>query len=111
MLNSISQLLNTLGLARRAGRLIIGQDHVFAQIRKKTSLLIILVNDSSKSVQRSVNSAVEREEAKLIILKNTDRETLGSSLGINSVQIVALPMQCGFAKKILTLNDRSDADE
>ncbi|NLV82536.1 MAG: hypothetical protein GXZ18_05995 [Synergistaceae bacterium] len=111
MLDNITQLLNTLGLARRSGRLIIGQDHVFAQMKKNEDLLILLVNNSSKSVQRSVSAAVERKEAKLIILKNTDRETLGSNLGINSVQIVALPKQSGFAKKIIILNDRSDADE
>ncbi|MDO5562307.1 MAG: hypothetical protein Q4F74_01700 [Synergistaceae bacterium] len=109
-MNGCEPLLNTLGMARRAGRLVIGQDHVFAEC-KKCDLLVILANDCSSSVLRDVNAAVGRGSVKTITLDNVDRSELGRRIGVNTAQIVALQSNDGFARKVLSLQDRSDADE
>ena len=46
-----------------------------------------------------------------ITLDEIDRTALGAQLGIRGAQVTALIRQSGFAKNILLLNDRSDADE
>lgn len=104
------ELMNILGLSRRAGILLIGQDHVFAAGRHNEKLVVIVTSDCSASVLRSLKPKVERGEAVLLKLDDTDRTVLGSHLGVGSAQVVALP-QGGLAKKVLAIYDRSDADE
>lgn len=104
------ELMNILGLARRAGILLIGQDQVFAGGKHSEKLVVIVTSDCSASVLRSLKPRVERGEAVLLKLENTDRTTLGSHLGVGSAQIAALP-HGGLAKKVLAIYDRSDANE
>lgn len=102
-------LMNVLGLSRRAGILLIGQDQVFAG-KNDEKLVVIVTSDCSAAVLRSLKPKVEREEIVLLELENTDRTTLGSYLGVGSAQIAALP-HGGLAKKVLAIYDRSDANE
>ena len=104
------ELMNILGLSRRAGILLIGQDRVFAAGRHNEKLIVIVTSDCSASVLRSLKPKVERGEAVLLRLDDIDRAVLGSHLGVGSAQIVALS-QGGLAKKVLAIYDRSDADE
>ena len=104
-------LLNTLGLAKRAGRIMAGQDHVFAELRKHLPLLVIVSDDCSPNVLRSVDAGAERGEVTKVVLKGVDRNDLGAAMGLKTAQVAAMPMQDGFAKKVLSLHDRSDADE
>lgn len=103
-------LMNILGLARRAGILLIGQDQVLAAGKSKGPWIAVVTSDCSATVQRSLQPRVERGEIVVLVLKNTDRTTLGAYLGVGSTQIAALP-QGGLAKKVLSLYNRSDADE
>ncbi len=103
------ELMNILGLSRRAGILLIGQDQVLAG-KHSEKLVVIVTSDCSANVLRSLKPRVERGEAVLLELENTDRTTLGSFLGVGSAQIAALP-QGGLAKKVLAIYDRSDANE
>ena len=110
MSNNLDKILELLGLARRANRLIIGQDDVFRQLNKNI-LLILLTSDPSKSVQNKIITKAKTNKHIVVTLQDIDREKMGISLGIRQVQVVALPLSDGFAKKILILNDRSDVDE
>lgn len=104
-------IMNILGLSRRAGILLIGQDQVLAAGAKhKEQLVVVVTSDCAANLLRSLKPRVERGEAVLLKLENTDRTTLGSYLGVGSTQIVALP-QGGLAKKVLAIYDRSGADE
>lgn len=105
-----SELFSLLGLARRAGELLIGQDKVFVAV-KKTKLLIFISDDCSESVERKAAAAVERKEAEVKKLKKTDRTVLGSHLGVKNAQIAALPYGGGFAEKALRLYYGSGANE
>ncbi len=104
-------LLNTLGLAKRAGRIMVGQDHVFAELRKHIPLLVIVSDDCSANVLRSVDAGAERGEVTKVVLRGIDRNALGAAMGLKTAQVAALSLQDGFAKKVLSLQDRSDADE
>lgn len=104
--------MDAFGMARRAGALIIGQDDVFNALRKKTKLAVFATEDCSSSVLRKLDSVAERGEAAIYRLSGVDRNGLGGSIGLVQAQIAALPLENGFAKKIITLvEDRSGADE
>jgi ribosomal protein L7Ae-like RNA K-turn-binding protein len=108
--NRESRLGSLLGLARRAGKLLLGQDEVLAELRRK-KLLIFMSNDCTSNVARRVKSAKERGAAEIIELKTTDRAALGSKAGIKSAQIVALPYGDGFADKAFRIFYGSGANE
>jgi ribosomal protein L7Ae-like RNA K-turn-binding protein len=104
------ELMNILGLSRRAGILLIGQDQVLAGDKHNEKLVVIVTSDCSVNVLRSLKPRVERGEVVLLKLEDTDRTALGSHLGVGSAQIAALP-HGGLAKKVLAIYDRSDANE
>lgn len=106
-----AKLMSTLGMARKAGHLIIGQDKVFAGMKLKTQLLVLLSCDSSSNVQKNVAFAAENGRVKMIVMEDIGRTDLGACLGIASAQVVALELSDGFADKILQLYDRGVADE
>ncbi|MCE5200933.1 MAG: hypothetical protein LLF78_00250 [Synergistaceae bacterium] len=108
--NISEQFMNTMGMARRAGKLIVGQDNVFAAM-KRDPLLVIVTDDCSASVLRSLGAGVDRGTVRVVTMKDTDRTVLGAHLGVGSAQVAALPLKSGFAKKALSLYDRSDANE
>lgn len=106
------QVFNLLGLVRRAGKLLIGQDKVLSAAKAGACLLVITSNDASEAVLRSLRPHEERGTVTRIMITDTGRTVLGRRLGITSAQITALSAQEGLAKKILNIfNDGSDADE
>lgn len=106
------RVLNLLGLARRAGKLIIGQDKVLAAAKSGVPMLVVAANDISAAVMRSLRPHEKKGAVTMLQVKEADRAELGARLGISSTQITALSEQDGLAKKILIIfNDGSDADE
>lgn len=104
------ELINILGLGRKAGILLIGQDQVKDALRAGKTLVATAACDCSRNVLRSLKGAEEHDRVTLITLGNADRRMLGRHLGVSSAQIVALPSG-GLSQKVLSLYDRSDADE
>ncbi len=101
-----------LGMARRAGALLIGQDKVLPALRKREKYALFISEDCSADVFRRAVAAEKRDEAEIFLLEGVSRALLGASLGIASAQIAALPAESGFVKKIHTLIcERRDADE
>ena len=106
------KVLDMLGMARRAGTLLVGQDKVLPAIKRTGVLAVFLTNDCSENVLRHAESAAARGSAEIFLLDKTSRIELGAYIGTASAQIAALPAESGFAKKIYTLTcERSDADE
>lgn len=106
------QLFGLLGLARRSGKLLIGQDQVITAVKTGARMLVITAEDISAAVLRSLNPAEEKGSILRITINGVDRAMLGRSVGITSTQIAALPLGHGFARKILNIfDDGSDADE
>ena len=107
------RVLNLLSLSRRANELVIGQDKIFAAIREGKALVLFAAEDCSENVLRKLRSSKAGENLNIYTLKNTDRELLGRSVGVETAQITALPVGSGLAEKIILIlsEDRSDADE
>ncbi len=104
------KILNLLGIARRAGVIFIGQDQVLESCKKYKALLVLTSDDCSENVLKSLKNAETRTSVEKIRL-NLDRTQMGQSVGTKSAQIVSIDYENGFAGKILSLMNRSDADE
>ena len=92
------QALSLLGMARRAGVLMVGQDRVFAAMRNG-ELFIIVSADCSENVLRKVTPS----NCETLVAPNFSRESLGAAVGVLNAQIVALPSGSGFVKKLKEL--------
>ena len=93
--DSDMKIRSVLGLSRKAGALIIGTDKISDS---KNKLLVMTAKDSSESV-REFSSRYENITLNMTIEELS--ETIGSRGG---VQVIALPLNSGFAKKIMNMN-------
>lgn len=104
MIDMTSRLLSQLGLARRAGELLIGQDRVFSALGANGGGFLVLVSaDCSGAVLRKL---VAKRSAIAIRLDGVTRELLGGALGIRSVQVVAISTKNGFAEKLKQFSEQ-----
>lgn len=106
-MSETERILGLLGLSRRAGRLSAGQDNVFEALHTGAEMLVIISEDCSENVLRSLKAAEERGEAKIMKLEGINRNILGARIGLKTAQVAALPLEDSFSIKILSLNDRS----
>jgi ribosomal protein L7Ae-like RNA K-turn-binding protein len=89
-----------LGIARRSGVLLLGQDQVLRSLGRR--LFVVTVPDCSPAVLRKLD-ARSGENLVCCVLSGTSRAELGRSLGVSGAQIAALPLESGFAKKLAVL--------
>lgn len=85
----MNNALTTLGLARRAGKVLMGVDAV-REYRRPVSLLIY-AKDASERVKRAL-SGVQAPS----LTPDITKEQLGSALGCKTVAVVAV-LDAGFA--------------
>ena len=98
--NKNLKIKSVLGLARKAGALLIGSEKIENEGHKK--ILVIIAEDSSEGVRKFA----EKHES--LELGMTIKE-LSDVTGLkDSVQILGLPFNSGFAKKILNLYKREN---
>lgn len=100
--HALERLFSYLGLARRAGILLVGQDAVKERLYKEP-LLLLLADDCSPNVKECMKRAMETTRGSVIELDGVCREKIGLRCGISSAQIVGLPLGSGFARRILSL--------
>lgn len=106
------RIVSILGLARRAGALLQGQDRIRDALKSGKFLVILYASDVSGNVQRMFNGYEERAQCKVYRLKSIDRKVLGEALGLASAQILGLPQGSGFADKLeVLLKEGVDAFE
>ena len=89
--NDDLKLRSILGLARKSGQLLIGTDNIE---REKRKVLVMTASDCSESVRKF---AELHENVALDMNISELSEVIGSRGG---VQIVGLPLNSGFAKKL-----------
>jgi ribosomal protein L7Ae-like RNA K-turn-binding protein len=99
--DGIEKALSLLGVARRAGVLLVGQDQVL-RARGREGLFVIISEDCSPNVLRKI-SVLDGEKTTCRTLGGVEREELGRHIGASSAQIAAIPINSGFAKKIALL--------
>ena len=88
------KIKSVLGLSRKSGALIIGTD----KISESRHVLVMKAKDCSESVNEF---ASKYENITLNMTIEELSETIGSRGG---VQVIALPLNSGFAKKIMNMN-------
>jgi len=94
------QILHLLGIARRAGRLTLGNDAVIEALRKGHTRLIVFAGDLSPRTSGGVGFAAKEEGVATVQIKATMDEismALGKRTGVVAVN------DPGFAKKLLAL--------
>ena len=94
------KVLHLLGIARRAGRLTLGNDAVIEALRKGHTHLILFASDLSPRTSGGVGFAA-KEEGVASVKINATMDEISMALG-KRTGVVAVNDQ-GFAKKLLAL--------
>ncbi len=97
----IARLLQMLGLARKSGFLEVGQDRALTTGARGTTFLT--TEDCADAVMRKIEHRVSSGGHTHYTIPGVTREELGNAVGVSSAQILALPSDSGFAKKIAEL--------
>lgn len=95
----IGQMLSMLGLAKKAGRVEIGEEPVGAAARAKKARVILVAQDAGPSSQRRAFSFAE-SGACLCLTVPADKDALGRALGRTSVAMCAVT-EIGFAGAVV----------
>ena len=94
--------LDKIGLSRRAGLAVIGQDRVKSAILEgKGPLMFFLASDASPTVIKRVVSSAEHRGDRHIQMETVSRWELGAALGLASAQILGLPLASRFSEMLL----------
>ena len=94
------RLLSLLGLCRRAGKIVLGNDPVIDSIAQKKAKLIIVASDCSKNTAKGILSTAHRCNIPTHIVPYTKEEI---SLALGKYTAVLAICDQGFAKKVDTL--------
>ena len=92
-------LLKTLGLMRRAGKLSAGEDGVRQAVRKRTAKLSLVAADASLNAVKRADGFAGTAKVPLIRL-DEDKDTLCRALGVNGGAMFAVCDE-GFAQAFM----------
>lgn len=95
-----NRVMSLLGIARRAGKLAMGNDMVNDCIKNGESRLILLASDISPRTAKNIEFIANEYEVKVMYLNESMDEigvAIGKRIGIVSVN------DAGFAKKVCSL--------
>lgn len=90
------KLLNLLGLARRAGKLVTGEELVLNAIRSGKASLVFFASDGGESSKKKFTD--KTNSYKIAFSKTFTRQELGDATGLART-VIAVADQ-GFAKKM-----------
>lgn len=91
--------LGLLGLARKAGKLEIGEEPVDAACRGRKARLVLLAADAAENTAGKAQRLAKVSNARCVRIPTT-KEALGGALGRRSCAVAALTDE-GFAKALL----------
>ncbi|MDR2977469.1 MAG: YlxQ-related RNA-binding protein [Streptococcaceae bacterium] len=90
------KLLNILGLAKRAGKLVTGEELVVRAIQNQTVQLVFLASDASSNLTKKVNNKSNTYQIK--ISQDFTQNELSQAIGSDR-KVIAVADE-GFAKKM-----------
>lgn len=93
-----------LGLARRARKIVSGEETVIRTLRNRQAKAVIMARDASGRTQKTVADKCRYYKVPLLIVEN--RDLLGEAIGEPSRVLVAVT-DAGFAERIALLLDPS----
>ena len=96
------KLLLCLGLARRSGELLIGQDSIKFKRASQEGLLVVFA-EAGSSFYRSCRRGSDRGDFVVVEPPGLSVENLSAAVGSRKVKVVALPLRSGLAQRILQL--------
>ena len=94
----MDKLLNLIGLAKKAGKLEVGEEPVGAAARSKHARLILIASDAADNTRRRALHFGEAGECICLEIPPT-KEDLGRALGRTSCALLALT-DIGFAEAV-----------
>lgn len=97
--NNKKKLLSMLGMARKAGRLIIGAEQVTVGVRKNSPFVVLITADASENTTKKVKNCCayyEVECKKIDVSADELSHAIGKSASITSVGVTDV----NFAKAI-----------
>lgn len=100
-MNKREQVLNLLGLAQRAGKLISGEELVIKAIQSGQARLIFLADDAGPNLSKTIKDKSNYYELEVF----TVFSTLELSVAIGRSRKVIAVTDAGFSKKMRTLMD------
>lgn len=96
------QLLQLLGLARRAGKIVSGEAFVLAQLKSHKIKLIFLASDTAKKTATKIKTKCCFYQVEVVDL--FDRQQLSAATNL-ARSVIGITDE-GFAKKILQLSKK-----
>ena len=102
----MDKLLNLIGLAKKAGKLEVGEEPVGAAARSKNARLILIASDAAENTRRRAKHFGDAGECICLEIPST-KEALGKALGRTSCALLALT-DIGFAEAIAKKLAESD---
>jgi ribosomal protein L7Ae-like RNA K-turn-binding protein len=94
----LQQFLQVLGLAKRAGRIRVGTDAVFAALAAGDARMVVVASDAGQNVQKKIRDKCAFYDRPLLRL--ADRSALGGACGRGQAVVVAVN-DPGFAAKLM----------
>ncbi|MCM0600282.1 ribosomal L7Ae/L30e/S12e/Gadd45 family protein [Periweissella ghanensis] len=101
MPSNATKVLQLLGLARRAGALITGEEMVLKAVRNHKAHLVLIASDTGKSTFKKITDKASFYN--VAVIADYDRATLSDATGM-ARSIYAIN-NAGFAKKIKEVNN------
>lgn len=98
-LNNQQRVLNLLGLAQRAGRLISGEELVVEAIRKQEARLVFLAQDAGPNSRKKITDKSNTYQIEVVEAFST----LELSSAIGKPRKVIAVTDAGFAKKMRSI--------
>ncbi len=101
----MNKVLNLLGLARKAGKTILGTDSVIKLLPSKQIKLIFIANDTSFATYDKIDKKAYFYQVPTI--NQFSCEELSQALGVNAIKIIGIS-DIGFAQAIKKEIERGD---
>ena len=101
------RLLSLLGLARRAGKISLGNDPVLSSLQGGKAKLVLVCPDLSKRTLKGIERSAEDFGVPLVTIEQSMDQvsmSLGKRCGVVSLD------DAGFARKALTLTETNGED-
>jgi len=95
----VEKLLGMLGLARRAGKVVIGTEQICVSLSKRQAKLLIISNEASDNAKKKLVCKAEFYGVKVIII-NVEMTELGRLLGKSYAPAAVAVTDEGFALRL-----------
>lgn len=95
-----NKTLTSIGLCKRAGKLLIGSENTEHSVRRGKSKLVIVASDVSENTRDKYERLSEETEKTIIIFTDIKMTELASAVGQSGILGVVSTEDAGFAKML-----------